>query len=705
MTPQVSVVIVNYNGRQFLPRVMQCLAQQTLPAAGIDIILLDTGSSDGSLEFVQQQYPQVRAQAADRNNFARALNTGTALAHAPLVLFLNNDMYLDPPWLERAVRHFEQEPKCAGLQGKIFFERRRGILNSCGCELDSDFYGRDVGFSERDSGQYDAPAPRKAVTNGCAIYRKAALDAIGGVDEDYVMYAEDIDLGFRLTEAGGELWFYPDLVSYHEFHGTASSQLCARLMNRNRFLWLARHRPDRFVEMIPRTHAFITGERYTLLWSLAEGVVKLFKAHGAKAEPVARAAADLVIRHFGFDEGVRLVTRVRRWLSKSPHLEVGIYDRAFHYPGGGQKYFATIADWILERHPVRYLVNKPIDLDRVRQWYHLPLKGATVETIELPPFADSFHIDPTVIRPPVPNIFTLVSERSEALDVFVNANMVAHVYPRAAFSIFACHFPEFPRDHYFFADKYDWLIASSRFCESHLFLRWGLLADFRLYPPVDFPPVERGEKQPLIIAIGRFERAGHKKQLECVEAFVQLDKRQGVVKDGWRLAIAGGANTEDPYYRRVVQRAQETRLPITVDANVPQPTIAELYRNAGIFWNLTGLGETDPRLTEHFGMTTVEAMQNGAVPIVFNGGGLSESVDHGDNGYLFNSTDDLLDRTQQLIRDPALRARLGADARRKAQDFTKEAFLKQFSERFLRLEQILLRGPQDVPDIALLYKL
>jgi len=104
-------------------------------------------------------------------------------------------------------------------------------------------------------------------------------------------------------------------------------------------------------------------------------------------------------------------------------------------------------------------------------------------------------------------------------------------------------------------------------------------------------------------------------------------------------------------------------------------------------------------------MTTVEAMQNGAVPIVFNGGGLSESVDHGDNGYLFNSTDDLLDRTQQLIRDPALRARLGADARRKAQDFTKEAFLKQFSERFLRLEQILLRGPQDVPDIALLYKL
>jgi len=144
---------------------------------------------------------------------------------------------------------------------------------------------------------------------------------------------------------------------------------------------------------------------------------------------------------------------------------------------------------------------------------------------------------------------------------------------------------------------------------------------------------------------------------------------------GWRLILAGGSHGDNPYLRQVRQfLADNPGLPVELRVNITAAELQELYRRASLFWHFCGLGQNDPALVEHFGMTVAEAMQSGCIPLVFDGGGMREIVRSAENGYLFSSVVELAGTTVRLFNEPALRAGLAAAAWSAGKGFSKEAF-------------------------------
>jgi glycosyltransferase involved in cell wall biosynthesis len=130
-------------------------------------------------------------------------------------------------------------------------------------------------------------------------------------------------------------------------------------------------------------------------------------------------------------------------------------------------------------------------------------------------------------------------------------------------------------------------------------------------------------------------------------------------------------------------RALSRDYPIRVRPNAPGGELRELFEGAALFWHSMGYGVDagrEPGRMEHFGMVATEAMAAGCVPLLFNGGGLREIVEPGRSGFLWDTLDELAERTAALARDPALRARMAEAARRRADHFSTEAFRARLSD-------------------------
>jgi glycosyltransferase involved in cell wall biosynthesis len=152
---------------------------------------------------------------------------------------------------------------------------------------------------------------------------------------------------------------------------------------------------------------------------------------------------------------------------------------------------------------------------------------------------------------------------------------------------------------------------------------------------------------------------------------------------GWQYACVGGLNTRAEnreYFERVREAGQCAS--VTVEANAPRPRVRSLLERGRIFWHAAGLGEDldrQPQLAEHFGIATVEAMAAGCVPVVIDRGGQSEIVSHGENGFLWNTLDELAAYTRRLAADEGLWQRLSDAARRRARDFERRRFIDRMS--------------------------
>ncbi len=225
-------------------------------------------------------------------------------------------------------------------------------------------------------------------------------------------------------------------------------------------------------------------------------------------------------------------------------------------------------------------------------------------------------------------------------------------------------------------DSYDLIAANSRFTQQWIQRRWNRESQV-LYPAVDlqsFPPLP---KRPLILSVGRFFAGAHnKKHLSMIAAFRDLCDR-GLA--GWEYHLAGGCDLDQPEQRAYLEsvRAAAEGYPIRLRVNLSSDELRRLYGEAAIFWHATGYGEDesrDPDSFEHFGITTIEAMAAGCVPVVIAKAGQLETVTHEQSGLLWHTLDELEVHTRRLIDDAALRERLSAGAMSRSRDFGMDVF-------------------------------
>jgi len=234
-------------------------------------------------------------------------------------------------------------------------------------------------------------------------------------------------------------------------------------------------------------------------------------------------------------------------------------------------------------------------------------------------------------------------------------------------------------------DSYDRVLSNSTYTQEWVKRMWRRGSDV-LYPPVtSFLPYE---KRPMILAVGRFfvPGTGHnKKQLEMVKAFRQLREQEAIDVSEWSLHLVGGCAPEhEAYFERV--RAAAEGLPVTLHRDATGAELARLYGEASIFWHAAGMGENPkrhPERQEHFGITTVEAMSAGAVPVVIDAAGQAEIVAEGVSGFRFTTTEELVTATVRLVEDPGLRRRMAEAAEARAQTFEWDAFVTNVKAKIL----------------------
>jgi len=358
---------------------------------------------------------------------------------------------------------------------------------------------------------------------------------------------------------------------------------------------------------------------------------------------------------------------------------LALYDHTLHLIGGGEKYGCTMAQALQDDFNITLIAHRRISLEDLMEWYDLDLSRCRVKVVPLEFFADKGQgpINPDLVSARIANPFFAVSRESGNYDFFINNSMMEMVYPLANISLFVCHFPERPKGPYFYAQHYRHLVFNSLYTAEWIRKKWGISPSHHIYPPVDMEPAagEMRAKENVILSVARFESGGSKQQAEMISAFARLRARAPGALRSWKLVLCGGSDSPNPYLDKIKGILEsQPGLPVELRVNIALDELKRQYARAAIFWHLCGLGRTNPAHVEHFGMSTVEAMQNGCLPIVFDGGGQREIVEDGISGFRFPSSGELLAGTLHAVRDPELRQRLGQAARRRGRDFTRAVF-------------------------------
>jgi hypothetical protein len=222
--PKVSIIIPNWNGLKLLKISIPALLKTHYP--DVEVIVVDNGSSDGSVSFLSEVYPKVSVISLKENKgMVIAYNIGVSAAHGSLVSFLNNDMEVDPGWLLPLVLAMDDNECVACCDSKyISYYERDKIDDSGGAGRFMDRYGNAVnrGGGEIDKGQLNIP---QEAFHGLALFKKDLLSKVGGFDESFFGYYDETDLCWRLHRFGYKTLFIPESVIYHMGSTTSTERI------------------------------------------------------------------------------------------------------------------------------------------------------------------------------------------------------------------------------------------------------------------------------------------------------------------------------------------------------------------------------------------------------------------------------------------------------------------------------------------------
>ena len=348
-------------------------------------------------------------------------------------------------------------------------------------------------------------------------------------------------------------------------------------------------------------------------------------------------------------------------------MKIGVYDPYLDDLGGGEKYMLTLASCLSKNHEVHLFWDKPEDLGIVTQRFSLDIsKVKIVENI----FSGKFSL-----------INRLRKSREYDAIIVLSDGSIPLVWSKKLF----LHIQQpIVGIKYSFKDLIKIKRITKVFCNS-IFTQFFLNNNLKdksvvIYPPINLKP-KKIEKENIILTVGRFRvknvgLADYKKQSVLVDVFMKMVDKG--LKD-WKLVLATSVKpNEEEEFEKLKTKAKN--YPIEFLVNKKNDDLWEIYSKAKIYWHASGFGEDlkkRPDYAEHFGISTVEAMGGGAVPVVINAGGQKEIIEQGVNGYLWDEESELMQKTLDLIEKAEKLREMSGKAIVRAKKFAEKDFCKE----------------------------
>ncbi|MCH9697947.1 MAG: glycosyltransferase [Gammaproteobacteria bacterium] len=788
---RVSVFIVNYNGRQHLDELLNSLQHQSY--TDFEIIIIDNGSQDGSVDEIKQNYPDVRLIALhDNTGFAEANNIAAEVASGRYYFLLNNDTTLDKDCISHLVRSIKQSDSVGAAGSKLLFwkpfvdieltiqpaslKRRifvdidtlhnslpvypklffatgwrdaqqshqryarsfdkkallrlpvceaqtsarlamfsgskkpvkvlartsveteqelildpgqwtefsldfsdrlehpglHYLINNAGSHVDNQGQAQDRGFGSPDHDQYNVLEPVAALCGGAMMIRPEILGDMPVFGKDFFAYFEDTDLSLRIRELGYQLMYCPDSIVYHKHASTSqeNSAFFRFYVNRNRLLFLALHYPKLSKQAEQNSRA----ELNHLQQYLQEN------SKDPEELEFARRIPEI------FDDWQTLLPKIaNKTFFDRPNRfpKLAVYNNFWHTLGGGEHHACVIAQALQSLGPVDLISEHDFSIEQLELQFNIHLKHCRKRLVS----SVAMHHNP---------------ETTAYYDIFVNSTYSSDLSSHAKYSYYVVSFPyqipKYPAEKREFLNSYDVFLANSSYTAGWVKQWWDVDNCVVLYPSIALPDLnpDQLKKYRVILNVGRFFRSGHnKKQLELVQVFKRLID-SGNIDNNWKLILVGQVDpSQQAYLDEVREEAQG--YPIEINNNIELDALREIYSQAAIYWHATGMGESterNPERNEHFGISTVEAMSYGCLPIVINAGGQPESVSNGENGFLFDNEQQLeqfsLDSIELFETNPERYQTMSACAVARAQFFsrtnTEQTLLQCLKDSGIKIE-------------------
>lgn len=346
-------------------------------------------------------------------------------------------------------------------------------------------------------------------------------------------------------------------------------------------------------------------------------------------------------------------------------MKIGIFDPYLPALSGGEKYVLTAAACLAKSHEVFIFWDEEAEIKN---------RAKNKLSIDL---SDVFFTE-NIFKKNYPRLKRLIRSKDFDYIFFLSDGSVPFVLSKLIL-----HF-QFPLEWIKNNPKIEFkikrasiIVCNSNFTKSFIDKKLKVKSEV-IYPPCEIKNVEN-EKENIILHVGRFgkdiEGRNFKKQDLMINAFKRAE-----IKD-WSFVLVIGVMPEDRKKANELKTLAEG-FPIEIVENPSNERLWDLYSKAKIYWHASGFGEDlekHPEYAEHFGISTVEAMGAGAVPVVINAGGQKEIVDNGKNGFLWNTLEELLEKTKELTSDHNLWLRLSKEAINKSKIYSKETFCKNIN--------------------------
>jgi GT2 family glycosyltransferase len=216
---KISVIILNWNGLQFLETCLSSLRKQTFRE--FETILVDNGSTDESVSYVRNNFPEVRLVELNNNSgFAGGNNAGYEAASGEWIVLLNNDTEADAKWLEEIWKATQETPDAGAIASKMLYFVERNRIDNCGFSVTRTGTTVDLGRGELDGVEWSKPRNVFGPCGGAAAYRRKMLCDIGFLDQELFIIFEDVDLAFRMQLSGYTSVLAPGAIVYHRYRQT-----------------------------------------------------------------------------------------------------------------------------------------------------------------------------------------------------------------------------------------------------------------------------------------------------------------------------------------------------------------------------------------------------------------------------------------------------------------------------------------------------